>query len=146
MTNWNLRGLSRSLLLLLAVQSGCRHAGPHARSAADRERYAQLSAAERTAVDAGLLRPGMSPGSVRLAWGKPSQIRETIAEGRPRLEWSYYGTQWVDRPAWKPTLVDRFGRHWLEYGADRVGITILLGRAVFVDEQLIDWQPRSGRP
>lgn len=129
--------------LLLA---GCKHSGPYLRTSEDRKLYAALPASERAAVDAGDLRAGMTPDLVRLAWGKPADIHRGEGGTPSHLEWIYLGTQWVDRHVWRPSMVDRYGRYWLEPATDRVGIQIQIGHAIFENDRLISWGPTTGRP
>jgi hypothetical protein len=126
---------------LIAGFLGCQTAAPHLRSKADREAYAQLTAEDRTSVDSGRLQKGMTPATVALAWGRPTQRRPYLDRGKERLEWLYWGTHWVDQPTWEYVYCDRFGTRWLDFRMHRVGVPFVRARAVFEENRLVDWQP-----
>jgi hypothetical protein len=119
---------------------GCQTAGPHLHSKADRVAYANLSAEDRLLVDAGRLKAGMTPETVKLTWGKPKVRRAVVENGKERIEWLYYGTRWVDQPTWEFVFSDRYSQPYLDFRVYRVGITFVRARAVFEGDRLIGWQ------
>jgi hypothetical protein len=66
-------------VIVIAALLGCQSPGPQLRSKADFDTYSRLSAEEREAVDAGVLRKGMTPETVWLAWGRPTGKRMLVA-------------------------------------------------------------------
>ena len=127
-------------VIVIAALLGCQSPGPQLRSKADFVTYSRLSAEEREAVDAGVLRKGMTPETVRLAWGRPTGKRMLVDQGRQQTEWSYYRTRWVDQPTWDYTYLDGYGRPMMEFRMKRVGIPFLRAWAVFENEHLVDWE------
>jgi hypothetical protein len=143
-TGENIRLLLVSRLayvIVIAALLGCQSPSPRLRSKADVDTYSRLSTEERAAVDAGVLRKGMTPETVRLAWGRPTRKRLLVDQGKQQTEWSYYGTRWVDEPTWDYTsYMDRYGNPTMEFRMKRVGIPFLRARAVFENEQVVDWE------
>jgi len=128
-------------VIVIAALLGCQSPGPQLRSKADFDTYSRLPAEEREAVDAGVLRKGMTPETVRLAWGRPTSKRMLVDQGKQQTEWSYYWTRWVDQPTWDyMSYMDRYGNPMMEFRMKRVGIPFLRARAVFENEHLVDWE------
>jgi hypothetical protein len=119
---------------------GCQTIAPHLNSKDDRDVYAQLPPKEQALVGAGLVEIGMTSATVRLAWGNPSSKRTFADQGKARTEWLYYGTHWVDQPAWEYTYLDRFASPLLDFQMHRVGIPFVRARAVFENDRLVDWK------
>ena len=83
----------RTILLLVgaALLVGCAstvQSRKQERSAA----YASLSAEDRTLVDQGKIRVGMSMDAVYIAWGKPHEVLRTESSAGTNVVWRYIGS------------------------------------------------------
>jgi len=61
------------------------------RIAARPEAYQKLNDKEKTLVQHGEIRRGMSKDAVLLAWGQPDRQATTMIDGRPVEKWTYSG-------------------------------------------------------
>lgn len=99
-----MKTLLRSALAFLVVfSSGC----SSTQSTVDTRRnekaaaYAALSAEQRTLVDEGQIKVGMSEDAVYIAWGEPAQrLLNEDANGRTTT-WLYHGTTTDEYVGWR---------------------------------------------
>jgi outer membrane protein assembly factor BamE (lipoprotein component of BamABCDE complex) len=85
-----------ALLLLSAfVFTGCVTSTVESRKKEHPNFYASLPPDQKTMVDEGKIKVGMSPDAVYLAWGQPAEVlEEENPEGHTTI-WDYVG-QWVE--------------------------------------------------
>ncbi len=91
---------------------------PATRARRDAAGFGKLSAADRTTVLAGKVRPGMTKEAVYIAWGEPDR-KQTSADGKEATESWFYRRQLTLKPA-----MDSFDR-WLP-GSGVFGPTVPL--------------------
>ena len=82
-----------TLALLALLLAGCATSNVESRKKERYNAYAELPAEQRAAVDAGLLKVGMTMDAVYIAWGKPHQIVGGETPAGAQVVWLYIGTQ-----------------------------------------------------
>jgi hypothetical protein len=89
--------------------------------------YSALAPEERSLVDQGQIKMGMSADAVYIAWGKPAEVLESEDPQRGRITtWRYYGS-WMQE-----------SRYWA-YRETRRG-----GPDLYLERYLVsDYQPRD---
>jgi len=65
------------------------------RIAADPELFESLSPKHQALVREGRVVEGMSKDAVRLAWGRPHEVKQGSSRGRSQEIWVYYGSESV---------------------------------------------------
>lgn len=98
------------LLLALAgvLLTGCATSTVESRKKDRYNAYTELSAEQRSAVDAGQIKVGMSKDAVYIAWGKPHQVLASESSAGRQEVWIYMGTYlhgytyWGFRPYFGP--------------------------------------------
>ena len=92
--------------------------------------YEALSAEDRTAVDQGVIRAGMSMDAVYIAMGNPSQITRGGDEAGETTTWIYHGGYMRERRYWG------YRRMYHEYDPG----TYVRARVTFVNGVVKRWQ------
>ncbi len=102
--------IARSLALALGLLvAGC----ASTRSTIETRRQERLAAyqafseEDRTAVDRGQLRVGMSEDAVYISWGKPAQVVESADASGQTITWLYEGQTSDDLLRWRQYPVPR---------------------------------------
>lgn len=83
-------------LLLLAAAfllGGCATSTLESRKKEKYQAYAELTAEQRAAVDAGQIKVGMTMDAVYVAWGKPHQVVNAETSTGAQTVWLYTDTQ-----------------------------------------------------
>jgi hypothetical protein len=93
--------LCSAALAALLLSSCVAPSTPQSRIAARPEAYNSLPASQRSLIDQGKIKEGMTKDAVYLAWGQPDRVRESSSGGRKTESWLYEGydpvyTQHVD--------------------------------------------------
>ena len=97
-------------LLALAgvLLAGCATSTVESRKKERYNAYTELSAEQRSAVDAGQIKVGMPKDAVYMAWGKPHQVLASESSAGKQEVWIYMGsylhsyTYWGFRPYCAP--------------------------------------------
>ena len=71
--------------------------------------YSELSPEQRTAVDAGQIKVGMSMDAVYIAWGSPSQILAGESSQGASVTWIYHGTYFEEHQFWGYPYYGHYG-------------------------------------
>lgn len=80
------------LALAGILLAGCATSTIESRTKERYTAYSELTAEQRTAVDAGQIKVGMPKDAVYIAWGKPHQILASETAGGRQDVWIYLGT------------------------------------------------------
>lgn len=62
--------------------------------------YSELTSEQRTAVDLGNIKVGMTQDAVYIAWGKPSQVLTGESSSGNTVTWLYHGTSYQEYSSW----------------------------------------------
>ena len=89
--------------------AGCATSTIETRRAERMTAYTQLAPAEKTLVDQGNIKIGMSSDAVYIAWGKPSEILESEDASGHVTTWRYYGTWMQEDRYWAYRETSRDG-------------------------------------
>jgi len=97
------------LLILFLVFAGCATKSTiESRRVERSSAYDTLPADQKTMVDAGQIRVGMSADAVYIAWGKPNEILESEDPQQGHLTfWRYYGSWLQENRYWAYREVNR---------------------------------------
>jgi hypothetical protein len=104
--------------------------------------YAALPAEQRTLVDNGQIRVGMSMDAVYIAWGKPAQVLESENERGAVTTWLYEGGWMQESRYWDYRQVGTGPNLYLERYLinDYQPRTYVRAQLRFVGGKLKEWQ------
>ena len=134
-------------LLSVLVGSGCQRSQLAKRKRAAAGAYAALSAEDKASVDRGTLHEGMTTNAVLIAWGQPSIVSTISTPNGPFLFWEYYRQKTVVQEpqaivSGAPTPVPQ-SRVLPNIPPTSRVVEWLARTAVFHDDRLVNWEPRS---
>jgi len=94
--------MKTSLWFLLAglLFTGCARSTVEKRRQERLAAYTGLSPEQKSTVDQGKIRVGMSTDAVYIAWGKPAQILEGESSQGSTVTWLYHGTYLEEYRYW----------------------------------------------
>lgn len=135
--------------LAAAILSSCATSTPQGRVERDPARYNRLSDTDKSLVDQGNIRTGMSADAVYLAWGTPHAVSKGGVGNSVTERWTYTGTT----PVWSNQLNvgygGGFGRHgyyggFYDYGPTVTYVPYAAGVVHFTNGRVTKWE-ESGR-
>ena len=101
------------------VLTGCKSSTVETRRAERPDAYAALQPDQKTLVDQGQIKVGMTEDAVYIAWGKPAQVVTSEDQTGRTTTWLYHGTTLEESRYWSYREVSRDGRIYLERYLDR---------------------------
>jgi len=99
--------------------TGCKSSTVETRRTERPAAYSALPADQRTLVDQGQIKVGMSEDAVYIAWGKAAQVVSSEDKNGRTTTWLYHGSWLEENRYWSYREVSRDGRVYLERYLDR---------------------------
>ena len=101
------------LLFTALLFTGCASNTIEKRRGQRADTYSALSSEQKTFVDAGQIKIGMSMDAVFIAWGKPTQVAKSETAEGEFTTWLYYDTYLQSYTYWSPGSPYYGNRHCL---------------------------------
>ena len=134
------------LVLAAALFASCTSNTPQGRIEKDPARYGKLSSNDRSLVDAGKIRTGMSQDAVYLAWGKPNSVSKGGDGGSTTERWTYTG----QTPVWSNQFAVSYGSGYgrcrgpyYDYGPTIAYVPYTAGVVHFRNGRVTKWEERG---
>lgn len=125
------------------VTAGCATSTVEKRREERASAYTALPPEQRSLVDQGQIKVGMTADAIYIAWGKPSQIiTGQSSDGKNITTWIYHGTTWQEHRYWNYHYHGhgRYGYPTPTLDYDYVPSSYVAAEVVFEDGVVKSWR------